>query len=232
MFWKEARRKYANPSEDDEDVKKFHEFSAELQRDFYNGITGYLQDLGHGFIFSHIQKGNVLEIGFGTGRSGLFFRGDKNDYYPIDNSLSLSREEVWKRYKNAVIADARNIPFPDGYFDNVVSMGVLEHIKEIEAVMSEVQRTLKAKGRFIVGLPCEGGLAWNLGRELVTRPHVMKKYGVNYDKVIAHQHVHSLVELRKVLRSRFKVEKERFYPFMLPIADINVMYCALLVNSE
>ena len=45
------------------------------------------------------------------------------------------------------------IPFPDEYFDLVVSNQVLEHIPDIEPVISEIGRVLRADGLFLCIVP-------------------------------------------------------------------------------
>lgn len=49
-------------------------------------------------------------------------------------------------------ADAKKLPFPDGYFDRVLMFDVVEHLYpwELHAALLEVRRILKPDGRFIV----------------------------------------------------------------------------------
>jgi SAM-dependent methyltransferase len=124
-------------------------------------------------------------------------------------------------------------PLCRGAFENVISVYNLEHIEDLQGVLAEVARVLRPGGRFLVGLPCEGGLAWNLGRELTTRRLFMKKYGVDYDKVIAFEHVRDfrgvLAEIRR--SGRFRVVEQAFLPFRLPSADLNLIGCLSLERA-
>ncbi len=45
------------------------------------------------------------------------------------------------------------LPYPDGFFDCVLSNQTLEHMKEIFFVFSEISRVLKPGGIFIIGVP-------------------------------------------------------------------------------
>jgi SAM-dependent methyltransferase len=55
-------------------------------------------------------------------------------------------------------ADIRDLPFADGSFDAVYTMGTIEHIDEYVRAIDEVRRVLKPGGRAIIGVPHK----WNL----------------------------------------------------------------------
>lgn len=76
-----------------------------------------------------------------------------------------------------VVCDARNLPFPDNEFDNVLMFGVFEHFGyyEVQEVLLEVSRVLKKGGRFRFDVPdfdwfvkayLSGGIDPNTGRLL------------------------------------------------------------------
>lgn len=226
MFWSKARSIYKNVTVDDEDIKKYFEIMDQIQTDGYAGILGWIQDFGHKYVSARTKTGKTIEIGFGGGRQALFYKGSIEDYYPTEVNTKHIKESSWQKFPNATIASAKNLPFEDNFFDNFVSIGVLEHIEDIAKVIEEAKRVLKPDGRFVVALPCEDGLAWNLGRELTTRRIFQKKYNINYDKVIAFEHVHNLLELQEALEKNFKKMEEKYYPFLLPLKDINLIYCA------
>ena len=53
----------------------------------------------------------------------------------------------------AAVADVRDLPFGDGSFDAIYSMGTIEHFDETERAVEEMARVLKPGGRAIVGVP-------------------------------------------------------------------------------
>ncbi|HVS01236.1 MAG TPA: class I SAM-dependent methyltransferase [Thermoanaerobaculia bacterium] len=55
-------------------------------------------------------------------------------------------------------ADIRELPFADGFFDAVYTMGTIEHIAEYRHTLCEIRRVLRPGGRAIVGVPHR----WNL----------------------------------------------------------------------
>lgn len=102
------------------------------------------------------QTKNFLEIGCGTGYvlSGI------NKQLP---AIELWGSEIYKSgiehagerlpTANIIQLDARNIPFDDE-FDVIGAFDVLEHVKEDEAVLSEIRRSLKKpKGGLILTVP-------------------------------------------------------------------------------
>lgn len=98
-------------------------------------------------------KPPVLDIGCGFGEfAGVFF--DKLVEMGIDiNSKDLILAAGKKKYKKTVMADARNLPFPDESFKTIISVSVLEHIGEMEPVFAEAYRVLKKGGLFIYTVP-------------------------------------------------------------------------------
>jgi len=53
----------------------------------------------------------------------------------------------------AATADVRALPFRDGSFDAIYSMGTIEHFDETEQAVKEIARVLKPGGRAIIGVP-------------------------------------------------------------------------------
>src|SRR6202795_4860015 len=53
----------------------------------------------------------------------------------------------------AAVADVRRLPFLDGSFDAVYSMGTIEHFLDPETALGEMHRVLRPGGRAVVGVP-------------------------------------------------------------------------------
>jgi len=90
-------------------------------------------------------KIRVLEIGCANGMDAIQFMADASRYdiYGVDlNDSRIEMENFTFRQ-----CDAAELPFPDGYFDLVITIGLLEHIEPMEklcAVASEIRRVGKA----------------------------------------------------------------------------------------
>jgi SAM-dependent methyltransferase len=100
-------------------------------------------------------------------------------------------------------------------------------MRQLKDTLSEIARVLKPGGRLVLALPCEGGFLWNFGREITTRRAFRKEFGLDYDKIIAYEHVHDLASVREHLRaSQDLVQmKQRFFPSAVPQTDLNLIAC-------
>ena len=98
-------------------------------------------------------KPPVLDIGCGFGEfAGVYF--DQMVEMGIDiNTKDLFLAAQKKKYKKTVIADARNLPFPDKSFNTIISISTLEHIEGVKPVFAEAYRVLRKNGLFIYTVP-------------------------------------------------------------------------------
>jgi ubiquinone/menaquinone biosynthesis C-methylase UbiE len=85
-----------------------------------------------------LENSHVLEVGSGAGS----LQDVVEDYTGLDISAG-ARSKYHKRF---VQADARAMPFPDGEFDAVWSVWVLEHVPNPEQALREIRRVLKPNG--------------------------------------------------------------------------------------
>jgi SAM-dependent methyltransferase len=236
VFWGKARRIYKNVTADDEDICRYFRLAGEFQKSGYYGLTGRIQNIGHHWVARHTRPGKVLEIGSGTGQHAKFFRGSKDDIVFSEYAAyafasgSLEGELAGRMLR----CDARQLPFAANTFDTVISIYNLEHIKQLQSVFQEVHRVLRGSGAFLIALPCEGGFAWNFGRELTTRRRYTKRYGINYDKVIAFEHVWDFRGVvGEILKSRlFEVRRRVFFPFGVPTPHLNLIACLELCRRR
>ena len=88
------------------------------------------------------RKIKVLEVGCSNGRDFIqFLPKDRFEIWGADIDPNCGVENI-----NFVTADAENLPFRDGEFDLVVSIGLLEHIEPVEKlcrVIHEFERVGK-----------------------------------------------------------------------------------------
>jgi ubiquinone/menaquinone biosynthesis C-methylase UbiE len=68
-----------------------------------------------------------------------------------DERLSYARSRCVKTYKLDLNRD--RLPFPDGFFDLVVSFGALEHLVYFDNFFSESFRVLTKDGHIIIAMP-------------------------------------------------------------------------------
>jgi ubiquinone/menaquinone biosynthesis C-methylase UbiE len=99
----------------------------------------------------HYIKGNVLDLGCGTGLQIPFLMKHANNVTGIDITYSLLEKAIEKFKDNPKISllqcDATNLPFPDSYFDFISSYGeVISHIDDYEKAFAEMKRVIKPGG--------------------------------------------------------------------------------------
>lgn len=104
--------------------------------------------------YNRLVKGKILDFGCGEGFfANLIFGKQK-----IDIGLDLLDngrvgEAIDKKiYKKVKLYDGNIIPYPNKYFDTIVSNCVLEHIPNIKSSLNELYRVLKPGGYFITSV--------------------------------------------------------------------------------
>ena len=97
------------------------------------------------------RTGRVLEVGCGLSMDGRFLSENDVDYQAVDlsfESLKLANQhfrqnDLRRRFTNA---DATRLPFQDGTFDLVFSIGALHHVPDTPVACREVARVLRSHG--------------------------------------------------------------------------------------
>jgi len=92
-------------------------------------------------------KGKVLDVGAGSG--ALIKR--------IPNSVGI---DIVPRGKNIIEGSITEIPFPDEYFDTVITCDVLEHLPDdiLNKGLIECKRVLKTNGHLVIVIPFKENL--------------------------------------------------------------------------
>jgi SAM-dependent methyltransferase len=97
----------------------------------------------------------ILDIGSGEGLfSSTLFR-EKIDLGIDPNPSELERAKELGGYTEIVQCYGNNINKPDGTYRTILSNSVLEHIEELEPVLSEAYRLLASGGRFYMTVPSD-----------------------------------------------------------------------------
>ena len=94
----------------------------------------------------NIKSGNILEIG--TGISSILQDLKNFNLYGIDysnNATNFTKNILNKLNIKASLTtgNAEKLPYPDNFFDIIISSHTLEHIKNDFNVIKECSRTLK-----------------------------------------------------------------------------------------
>jgi ubiquinone/menaquinone biosynthesis C-methylase UbiE len=104
------------------------------------------------------RKGAALDLGCGDGRLTLELRA--RDIVGADVStvaLDRARRRVGEREIELVELTAGAVlPFDDGRFDLVLMAETIEHVVDVQSLLSEVRRVLRPGGELAVTTPAHG----------------------------------------------------------------------------
>ncbi len=171
----------------------------------------------------------VLEIGAGTGEHIKFVRHRFSEYILTDldqKTLEVAEEKLSKVHTGKLkfeVQPGDSLGYPDGAFDRVIAIHVLEHIYKPHLAIKEWCRVVKDGGVLSILIPTDPGIAWRLGRHLGPRKNAIAQ-GISYDYVMAREHVNSCNNLIAILRHYFPAAIEGWWPLPLASIDLNLFF--------
>jgi len=112
------------------------------------------------------NRGNLLDVGFGSAEIERLLQGLKFNLFGIDiapDSVRQAAKEIDGTYK---IGNIYKIPFINKSMDIVLALDILEHLptNKTFAAYSELFRVLKTNGKLIISVPLNEGLEEMLKR--------------------------------------------------------------------
>jgi ubiquinone/menaquinone biosynthesis C-methylase UbiE len=149
-------------------------------------------------ILTKIENSKVLDIGSGPGVLSKYL-DDSNEIFLFDISFeSLKTAKSTIRNAHFIQGSAEKLPFAEGYFDVVLMLDVIEHIRNDKEVIRECTRVLRKGGRLILSVPED-----------------MKLFN-KIDKEIGHYRRYSKENIEDLLSKNFKVIylNDIGFPFM------------------
>ncbi len=164
----------------------------------------------------------ILEVGF---RDGLFMKEcEKAGLVPVGLEVNKDYCQEFSAanpHITVVLYDGIKFPFPDSYFDFVVSFNVLEHVQSLDCIFDESLRVLKPGGLMYHLCPnhhsfYEGHfkVIWmpffskSLGR---TYLKLLRKYNIGYEglQIIKPRNICRILSSKKDIKF-FSLCKEHF----------------------
>lgn len=174
----------------------------------------------------------ILDAGCGIGRHIIFFVEQGFDVYGIDISKeAVEIANAWLAKKGLKadlrIGDIEKLPFKDGYFDVVISHGVIDHIpfSKAKKAMDEIRRVCVSNGYIFITLRSTEDSEFGRGEEVAHNTFVLQE---GYEKGII-QHYFDLEEIKELLEG-FKILDMEVYEERFP--DIFTVDKAFLQSSK
>jgi SAM-dependent methyltransferase len=155
----------------------------------------------------------VLDLGCGAGRHVVYLAWQGFELYGTDvDPHGLTRARKWLDREglsaHLTVADMQALPYPDGFFDAVVSMYVIHHnlIDGIRRTVAGVRRALQPGGWFFATVNAWGDHKEDRGPEIEPGTWLVPDLGCD---VPAPHHLFREDELRSVWEGFRMVELER-----------------------
>lgn len=107
------------------------------------------------YFFKNRRPKHVLDIGCGTGETLSFLRRfyPSAKLYGVDTSSRAISYSKLRGHKDIKKASATKLPFKNDFFDVVLFLDVLEHIKDDNKAIREAKRVLRKGGIVIITAP-------------------------------------------------------------------------------
>jgi SAM-dependent methyltransferase len=192
---------------------------------------GLLDAFNHGYAIDHGAGPfrTTLEIGAGNGEHLRYEKlspQQRANYFAVDMRANVLAE-LRRRQPDIQCVEGdcqERMNFPDGFFDRILAIHVLEHLPNLPAALGELHRLCNKDHGFLSAvIPCEGGLAYSLARKISSERIFRKRYGQPYRWFIEREHLNLPHEIFHELQARFNVIHRRFFPLRLPLVSANLV---------
>lgn len=190
-----------------------------------------VEKFNHGYPVDHAPAEflSTLEIGAGLGGHLDWEKltpEQEHNYHTLELRQNMS-DELKKRHPRvrAVVGDCQQrLDYPDGHFDRILAIHVLEHLPNLPAAVRELHRLCnKDRGVFSVVIPCEGSLAYSFARLISTDRLFRKRYKQSYKWLIRQEHINRPWEIFEELDPCFEIAHRKFFPFPIPLEFCNLI---------
>ena len=191
---------------------------------------GFAERFNHGYVVRNAPAGfrRTLEIGAGIGGHLAYETltpEQASDYVAVELRENLAAQlRTRLPWVRVVVGDCQQrLEFPDGHFDRILAIHVLEHLPDVPGAVREMHRLCdKKRGALSVVLPCEGGFAYGLARRISAQRLYEARYGIPYRNFIEREHLSVPSEILEELDLHFEAVHRSFFPIPLPFVFCNL----------
>ena len=230
----------------DENDKDWIEW-LKIYNDFYTntqkkGVGSFVNNTGYKILKKiDLTNKTILEIGPGSMHHLNYLRGNPKKYIIADVDkffLQKSKTELDnKNIKNeSIYISDRNSSDIAGIeknsIDVILTFYSLEHLYKLKDNLISYNQYLAEDGMIVGSVPCEGGLAWGLGRFLTSRRWWKKNTNIDPDKIICWEHPNFVSDIKFHLDNIFSLKKQSFFPFKIVNGDFNLLFSFIYVKKN
>ena len=135
-------------------------------------------------VIGNVSNLKVLDIGCGTGIHSKVVSDLGNDVIGVDLSEKMLDEAMEKSCGNLsfIKMDSSNLLFDDNSFDLVISLAMIEFVREPLKVLEEALRVLKPGGMMVIGTIQKGSKFANMYESKFFKENTVFKYASFFTK--------------------------------------------------
>lgn len=221
---------YIKAKEYAEQILSFHYDSGSLSSRISNSYHKIINKLSLKYSVSHYIN---IDLGSGLGTILNYIPQELHPFWiGVDNNIELLKY-VKKKYPKCylIYGDLQRLPFRTAGVMNIFSLAVLEHLFYLDESLDEISRIINDNGYLFVTIPAEGGIMLNSGRFFSSTRH-FKRLGFNWKKYIKIEHCNKAKEIMNKLRLRFEVKNLKFYPFLIPCVNLNLIINGVFTKKD
>jgi hypothetical protein len=192
-----------------------------------SGLAQKMEGWMHRKVAEDIKDGaqkSTLEIGAGT-LNHLPYEPDTQRYEIIEPFRYLFESSPHLARVSKVYDDIAEVP-ADTKYERIISIATFEHICNLPEVIARCGLLLTAGGQLRAGIPSEGTLLWRLGYTFTTGLEFKRKYNLNYEVLMKHEHVNTAREIEDVLRYFFTEIKSSVFGVAKSLSFYQFYACA------
>lgn len=172
----------------------------------------------------------TLEIGAGLGEHLEYenLTPEQEAGYHCNEYRENMAAEIRRRFPRVrtVVGDCqRPMDFPDGFFDRILAIHVLEHLPDLPACLRELYRLVnKETGQLLIVIPTEGSPAYGLARRISAERVWRRHFDAPYAEFYKREHINLVPEILAELAPYFVIERRTHFPLrFLPFTACNLV---------
>ena len=175
----------------------------------------------------------VLDLGCAEGKIADALFKNKT-LVGLDNCWGLlSQNKKTGIYKALILADGCRMPFKKGTFGSVFSNCVIEHVPDIDTILSEVSLALREKGMFLFTVPSHKFADFLFFTEVFNNLRLRRLaqwYGRRRNKQLNHFHCYDHLAWGRLLQEKgLRMLEYRYYMAQKAVSAFDILAALVVV---